>query len=159
MFDSLLAKTLAVLSLQLLITWGAAEIVLRWVRHLYNTHAGGVSASKNEAGELDLDLDWTELRPWFWGLIAADIAVFILLLIFGTGNLLLGLSLFAIWSVLTGIELAFALLSVDENLGGRVLALTATTTIACALIATRSGLTSRSSARSCLWRCWVCCSS
>jgi FtsH-binding integral membrane protein len=140
MFESLLAKTLAILSLQLLITWGAAELVLRWVRHLYDTHAAGVTASKNDAGELDLDLDWTGIRPWFWALIVADIGVFILLLIFGAANLALGLSLFAVWSVLTGIELALALLSVDENLGGRVLALTAATTAICALIATRSGL-------------------
>jgi FtsH-binding integral membrane protein len=140
MFETLLAKTLAVLSVQLLITWGAAEVVMRWVRHLYDTHTPGITASQNDAGELDLELDYSRIRPYFWALIGVDIVVFIILIFFGTSNLTLGLTLFTVWSLLTGIELALGLLAVDENLGGRVLALTAVATVAGALIATRSSL-------------------
>ncbi len=52
----------------------------------------------------------------------------------------LGIPLFTVWSILTGIELALALISVDENLGSKVLAITATITFFAALIGMYSGI-------------------
>ena len=63
-----------------------------------------------------------------------------MLLFKGTQNLALGIPLFTVWSILTGIELALALISVDENLGSKILAITAIITFITALIGMYSGI-------------------
>ena len=140
MFESLYAKTFIILGVQLFITWAVTVIVIQQVRRLYYAGTVGVTASTNEEGILDLDLDWELIKPYFYGLLALDIVVFLLLLFKGQQNLILGIPLFSIWSILTGIELALVLISVDENLGAIILALTATITIGCALVGIFSGI-------------------
>ena len=140
MFETLLSKTFIILGSQLFVTWAATVGVIAWVRHLYHYRAAGVTATRTADGKLDLDLDWSMVKPYFYALLIVDIAVFLILLFKGIHNLALGIPLFTIWSILTGIELALALISVDENLGSKVLAITATITFIAALIGMYSGI-------------------
>ena len=134
MLDSLFSKTFGILSLQFLITWTVTVLTIRWFRERYYRKQLGITATHNEAGDLDLHLDFAAIKPFFNLLLIADIIVFVLLLFFGTGRLSMGLPLFCIWSVTTGILLALTLLSVDENLGAKVLAITACITFGAAVI-------------------------
>lgn len=140
MFDTLIAKTFTILGAQLFVTWLATAGVLAWIRSLYHAGAGGVVATRTEDGELDLALDWDGIKPYFYALLIVDLAVFFVLLFKGAQNLAVGIPLFTVWSVLTGIELALVLISVNENLGCRVLAITATVTFGAALVGMYSGI-------------------
>jgi FtsH-binding integral membrane protein len=134
MFETLFSKTFAVLSLQFLITWATTVYTINKFRELYRQGKLGITATKNEAGELDLHLNFAIIMPYFWTLLIIDTIIFLILLFWGRNNLSVGLPLFCVWSVLTGIELALCLLSVDENLGGKVLAITSCITAGAALI-------------------------
>ena len=139
-FHSLYAKTFAILGSQLFITWAVTVLVIRKVRNLYYAKARGISGSTTEDGLLDLELDRDVIMPYFWVLLVIDVIVFLLLLFKGQDNLLIGLPLFSIWSILTGIGLAIVLISVDENLGCRILAMTVTITVGCAIAGIYSGV-------------------
>ncbi|GAB3552740.1 hypothetical protein GCM10027343_38660 [Noviherbaspirillum agri] len=128
MFETLYGKTFSILVSQLGITWLSTVMLIGWLRRHYHARSAWVSGGVNEHGQLDLDLDWNAVQPYFWSLIVADFAVFLFLIFYGENNLGVGFPLFCIWSVLTGLMLALALVSVDENLGARVLALTALVT-------------------------------
>jgi FtsH-binding integral membrane protein len=140
MFETLFSKIFVILSLQFFITWVATVYTINWFRELYHLGKLGITATKNEAGELDLQLNFVIIKPFFWTLLIIDIIVFIMLILFGKNNLSVGLHLFSVWSILTGIELALCLLSVDENLGGKVLAITSCITACAALIGMYSGI-------------------
>ena len=140
MIESLYAKTFIILGVQLFVTWAVTVLVIQQVRKLYYSGTVGVTASTNEDGLLDLEIDWEMIKPYFYGLLILDIGVFLLLLFKGQQNLSLGIPLFTFWSILTGIELALVLISVDENIGAKVLAITATITFGCALIGIYSGI-------------------
>ena len=140
MFTSLFTKTLSILTLQLAITWATTIIAINWFKKIYLQGKFKISATENEAGELDLELNFHTIKPYFWGLLIIDIIVFLLLLFFGINNLTIGLILFSIWSIITGLELALTLLMVDENLGGKVLAITASITAGAAVIGMYSGI-------------------
>jgi len=140
MFATLFSKTFTILSLQLLITWATTITAINWFKKFYLQGKFKISASKNEAGELDLELNFNTIKPYFWALMITDIIVFLLLLFFGINNLAIGLILFSIWSIITGLELALTLLLVDENLGGKVLAITASITAAAAVTGMYSGI-------------------
>lgn len=138
--DTLYGKTFLILGSQLGVTWLSTVILLRVFRNLYYAEVDWVTGETNEDGNLDLDLDWEVVTPYFWVLLGTDIAVFLVLLFFGVSNLSLSIPLFTFWSVLTGIELTLCLISVDENLGGEVLALTALITSAAGLMGAKSGV-------------------
>ena len=140
MLESLYTKTFLILGSQLIITWVATIFVIRFVTKLYYAKTPGISATKNEDGLLDLEIDWVTIKPYFYSLLISDIVVFLILLFNGPQNLSVGLPLFACWSILTGIMLALALISVDENLGGKVLSITMTITVWCALLGIYSGI-------------------
>jgi len=142
MFETLFAKTFTVLGSQLLVTWLTTVGVIAWVRHLYFTNTEGVTGKTDADGKLDLDIEWNRIEQYFYVLLAVDFAVYLLLLFKGTNNLALGIPLFTIWSVLTGVELALALISVDENLGGKVFAITATITFMAASAGMYTGINS-----------------
>lgn len=139
MLDTLYGKTFLILGIQLGITWFSTVVLLAVLRNLYCSKVAWVSGGIDARGTLDLDLDWQTVKPYFWALLATDVAVFLVLIFFGKSNLLIGIPLFTIWSILTGIELALCLVSVNENLGAKVLALTALITCAAGLIGARSG--------------------
>lgn len=138
MLDTLYGKTFLILTIQLALTWASTFLFILWLRQRYYARAAWVGGSPLESGELDLELDWQAVAPWFWLLLGVDVAVFLLLLFVGQHNLAVGLPLFCLWSLLTGIELA--LVSVDENLGGKVLALTAMLTFAAFLVGAYAGI-------------------
>lgn len=140
MLDTLYGKTFLILTIQLALTWASTFLFILWLRQRYYARAAWVGGSLLESGELDLELDWQTVAPWFWLLLGVDVAVFLLLLFVGQHNLAVGLPLFCLWSLLTGIELALALVSVDENLGGKVLALTAMLTFAAFLAGAYAGI-------------------
>lgn len=140
MLETLYGKTFLILGSQLGITWLSTIILLSMLRNFYYSKAAWVSGGIDERGNLDLDLDWETIKPYFWALLVADFAVFLVLLFYGQSNLLLGIPLFTFWSILTGFELALCLISVDENLGAKVLALTALITCAAGLIGALSGI-------------------
>ncbi len=140
MLDTLYGKTFLILTIQLALTWASTFLFILWLRQRYYARAAWVGGSLLESGELDLELDWQTVAPWFWLLLGVDVAVFLLLLFVGQHNLAVGLPLFCLWSLLTGIELALALVSVDENLGGKVLALTAMLTFAAFLVGAYAGI-------------------
>lgn len=140
MLDTLYGKTFLILTIQLALTWASTFLFILWLRQRYYARAAWVGGSLLESGELDLELDWQTVAPWFWLLLGVDVAVFLLLLFVGQHNLAIGLPLFCLWSLLTGIELALALVSVDENLGGKVLALTAMLTFAAFLVGAYAGI-------------------
>ena len=140
MLDSLYGKTFLILGSQLGLTWLVTIISLGVFRNLYWSQVSWVNGGVNEDGNLDLDLDWETIKPYFYALLIIDILVFLALLFYGESNLLYGIPLFCVWSILTGIELALCLISVDENLGGKVLALTTLITCAAGLIGAKSGI-------------------
>lgn len=140
-FPTLFSKTFFVLAVQLFITWAGARLTLAHFRRLHAWHTPWITATRNEAGQLDLHIDWHHLKAYFYGLLIADIATFLLLLFWGVDrSLWISMSIFSVWSILTGIELALCLLSVDENLGEKVLALTATIVFGTGLIGIYSGV-------------------
>ncbi len=140
MLDTLYGKTFLILTIQLALTWASTFLFILWLRQRYYARAAWVGSNQLLSGELDLELDWQAVAPWFWLLLGVDVAVFLLLLFVGQHNLAVGLPLFCLWSLLTGIELALALVSVDENLGGKVLALTAMLTFAAFLVGAYAGI-------------------
>jgi FtsH-binding integral membrane protein len=140
MLDTLYGKTFLILTIQLALTWASTFLFILWLRQRYYARAAWVGSNQLLSGELDLELDWQAVAPWFWLLLGVDVAVYLLLLFVGQHNLAIGLPLFCLWSLLTGIELALALVSVDENLGGKVLALTAMLTFAAFLAGAYAGI-------------------
>jgi FtsH-binding integral membrane protein len=124
--------------LQLVVTWLSAISLLDKCRHAYHAKATWISGGRNRDGALDLDLDWETVKPYFYALLGIDFCSFIALMIFGEKNLYIGFPLFTFWSILTGIELALCLISVDENLGGKVLGLTALITLITGVLGIKS---------------------
>lgn len=137
---SLYGKTFLILGSQLGVTWLSTVVLLALFRHLHLARVNWLSGDTDERGRLDLQLDWGTVKPYFWALLGLDMVVFLLLLVYGQSDLSLGLPLFTLWSLLTGMELALALVAVDENLGATVLALTTLITCTAGLIGARAGI-------------------
>ncbi len=140
MFETLFAKTFVILASQLFITWLTAAATIATIRRAYLAGSTRVTATETKNDQLDLHLDWSSIKGYFYALLIVDIAVFLALMFLGRQNLNIGLPLFTVWSALTGIEVALALISVDENLGAKVVAITATITCAAGLIGMYSGI-------------------
>ncbi len=140
MFETLFTKTFSILGLQLFVTFLAAVTVLNFIRGLYEKKSPGISAATNQDGEIDLHIDWSFIKPYFWALIILNIILFIALLFWGQHDIFIGLPIFTLWSVVTGVEVALALIAVDENLGTRVLGITASITVICAMVGIYSGI-------------------
>lgn len=134
LLDTLFAKTFAILASQLLITWLMTYGVIETVRQLYEAGAPGISSVESPDGGQDLEIDWSYVQPYFWVGVVANIGLFITLLTSGSQNLLVGIPVFTLWSMLTGVEIALALLRVDESLGARVVGMAALLTTAAALV-------------------------
>ncbi|MDI1298817.1 Bax inhibitor-1 family protein [Methylotenera sp.] len=140
MLDSLYGKTFLILGSQLGLTWLVSLAAISIFRNLFWSQTSWVSGSIDVNGTLDLELDWEVIKPYFYSLLVVDILVFLALLFHGTSNPIIGIPLFYLWSIITGIELALCLIDVDENLGGQILGLTALITFAAGLIGAKSGI-------------------
>jgi FtsH-binding integral membrane protein len=136
-FPTLFSKTFFILSVQLFITWATTQLMFSFLKH----RSAGDPAPKPEA-ETEVDLE--ECNPRYlgllqpqvlMGLVVADIIVFLILLFWGSHqSLAVSMSIFGIWSVLTGLQLEFILLTVDHGLGRRVLMLTSVIVLATGLV-------------------------
>ena len=139
LLNTLFAKTFAILSSQLLITWLTTYGVIQTVRQLHGAGAPGISLVESSDGGQDLQIDWTYVQPYFWVGMAVDLGLFVTLLTAGSQNLLVGIPVFTLWSMLTGLEVALALLNADESLGSRVVGMAALLTTAAALVGISTG--------------------
>lgn len=140
LFETLFSKVFLILSIQLIVTTIACIGLIQYIRYLYNTKkVEWISATYIGKGKVDLHIDFRYISKYFWALLILDIVVFIILL-FNQHNFGFAMMLFTIWSILTGIEVALALIAVDENLGTTVLAITASVTFITALIGLYSGI-------------------
>jgi FtsH-binding integral membrane protein len=143
MFASLYVKTFFILTLQLFITWLAAVLFLSFVRRQHALGADYIRVKKKEGDTEDLEIAPKVLLPYFYQLLGTFVGVFCLMLLnkslFGN-HAVLGIILFSIWSVLGGTLIACAMISVDENLGGRILSLTVLITGACMLYGLKPGV-------------------
>jgi FtsH-binding integral membrane protein len=140
-FLTLESKTYFILSIQLFITWVAAQLTLLRFHKLYLQGMPWITATKNKQGQIDLDIDFLRIKLWFWILMVIDIIVFLVLFFWGQNQeLSVSMAIFSVWSLITGVQVALALVSVDENLGARILAITASIVFAAALINAYSGI-------------------
>jgi len=140
MIDSLFGKVFLILTLQLTVTWLAVDQAMRFFHRRYQTKDSRVTGTKAADGTLDLDLAPRAFLKEFIALIVLDIACFGLMFTRGISDLRLGLPLLLLWSVCTGLLLAFKLIRHDETLGGRVLRLTAMLVLGSWILGGRSGL-------------------
>lgn len=138
-FETLFSKVFIILTVQLFITFLSCFFTIGYFRSLYRKGVTWITATKNEKGQEDLDIEWRKIKPYFYLLLVVNIISFIILL-FNRENFNTSMVWFSIWSVLTGIEVALALISVDENLGTKVLGITASVTFGTALVGLYSGV-------------------
>ncbi len=140
LFESLFAKTFVILGSQLLVTWFTATMILWYVRLLYRRGVAGISATQNEEGKFDLEIDEGRIAPYVLPLSILSFGLFLALYFLGRDDLAVGMPLFRLWSIVTGAMMALAMIRVDENLGARVLGITAAVTFSTALIGIYSGI-------------------
>ena len=76
MFESLYAKTFAILGSQLFITWLTSVVLIVVARRLYHAKKFGFTATETETGQLDIHIPWEDISTQF---------IFIIFLQFGTG--------------------------------------------------------------------------
>ena len=78
---------------------------------------------------------WVFSSFFFYSILLFSSGLFLLLLFWGIDQSLgVSFSLFSAWSILTGIQLEYVLLNIEEGLGRKVLALTSIIVLATALI-------------------------
>ncbi len=140
LFSTLFSKTFLILGSQLLITFMGARAALAFIRCIYAEGASGVTASRSDHGDIDIHIGWEFVGPYFFGLLILDILLFLFLMFYGIEDLRIGVPVFLAWSALAGAQVALALITVDENLGARVLAITVLIALLAAVFGMYSGL-------------------
>ncbi|MCH1627132.1 Bax inhibitor-1 family protein [Fredinandcohnia quinoae] len=138
-FETLFSKVFIILTIQLLITFIFCILTIGYFKLAYRKGASWIGATNNQKGQKDLHINWSVIKPYFYLFLVANIAVFIALL-FNRDNINISILLFSIWSILNGIQVALGLISVDENLGMKVLGITVSVTFGTALIGLYSGV-------------------
>jgi FtsH-binding integral membrane protein len=143
-FPTLFSKTFFIVSAQLFITWLTTHIAFEIFKRIdtkFETANPYVNLQQPEdvfvrmAEDTNPRYRWVFSWPFFLFIVFANMAVFLVLLFWGIDQTLsISFALFSAWSVLMGIELEYVLLNVEEGLGRKVLALTATVVLAAALI-------------------------
>lgn len=125
LLPTLTAKTFFILSVQLFMTWLMARLTLDFIRHSYAHGAKWVTGKQLENGFVDL-----QIRPeaMTWPATAVTVLFFVgffLLALWGKSQPMpVALLIFSLWSAVTGVFMALALIRVNENLGSIVLAIT-----------------------------------
>ena len=144
LFPTLFSKTFFILSAQLFITWLTTHFVFLFFKRIdpkleeqnpYKDKPENEDILTRVAEDTDPQYRWVFSAPFFFFILILDFGLFLLLLFWGINQALsVSFSLFSVWSVLTGIELEYVLLNVEEGLGRKVLALTAVIVLSAALI-------------------------
>ena len=141
MFESLYAKTFAILGSQILITWLTTLVLIVVARGLYYAKKFEFTATESETGEIDIHIPWEDIAT-------PSIFIFFLQFFIGLGLIYWGkdqdISIsfiwFSIWSVLTGTLLGIYLLLRNENHGSKALGITVIITLIVGLIGTYPGV-------------------
>lgn len=136
LLPTLTAKTFFILSIQLFITWAVARFTLDRIRAA--SKAGAPWVKSKDIGNGFIDMTLVEAKtPWYFGFpfVFLYIVSFLGLLWWGQFQPWpIALTLFSVWSVCMGVLCATNLISVNENLGSIVLAMTALIVLGIGLI-------------------------
>ena len=137
MFESLYAKTFAILGSQLFITWLTTVVLIVVARRLYHAKKFGFTATETETGQLDIHIPWEDISTQFIFIIFLQFATGLGLIFWGKNqDISISFIWFSIWSVLTGVMLGISLLLRNENHGSKVLGIAVIITLIAALIGT-----------------------
>ena len=139
MFETLLSKTLLILSVSLAFCFLGALSVIGYFRNAYKNGANYVTAKENEHGQLDITVDHKLVGKIFWPSFIINIIAFIVLL-FCRDKMPLNFLMMSLFTFTDGITIGIILLNMDENLGVKVTALTALATFVTSLIGMYSGI-------------------
>lgn len=134
MFDTLVQKTIILLSVQLLITWAGAQAVITYFRVCHWSGVGNVDANRCEDGALDLFPTGSLVPMFYMGNVIANVVVGLILIAFFQRSADTGIGLFCVWSLTFGFTFGFIFIYINENVAEKALALTASITLLCALV-------------------------
>jgi FtsH-binding integral membrane protein len=144
LFPTLFSKTLFIVSAQLFITWLTTHFVFLFFKRIdpklekenpYTDIPDNENIFTRVAEDADPRYRWIFSSWFFYLILIFSIGLFSVLLFWGIDQPLgVSFSLFSAWSFLTGIQLEYVLLNVEEGLGRKVLALTSIIVLATALI-------------------------
>jgi FtsH-binding integral membrane protein len=141
LFPTLFSKTFFLVSVQLLLTWFTTLLVFRFFLDIDPKLIAASGSDEEIADHTNPKWHWVFAKQSFNAILILWMAVFFLLLFWGASQPLpLAFSLFSFWSVITGVMLEYALITVDQGFGQRMIALTATVIFACALVGIYSGI-------------------
>ncbi|MBQ8634875.1 US12 family protein [bacterium] len=139
MFETLLSKTLFILAISLGFCFLGALGVVKFFQQAFKKGASYVTAKTNEHGQLDLEVSPTLIVKIFWPSLILNIITFIILL-FCKENTPLNFFLMSLFTFTDGITIGIVLISIDENIGVKVTALTAIATLLTSLVGMYSGI-------------------
>ncbi len=139
MFETLLSKTLFILAISLGFCFIGALSVVKYFRQAYEKGASYVTAKTNEHGQLDLEVSPELIGKIFWPALILNIITFIILM-FCKDIMPLNFFLMSLFTFTDGITIGIVLLSIDENIGVKVTAITAIATLLTSLIGMYSGI-------------------
>jgi FtsH-binding integral membrane protein len=144
LFPTLFSKTFFIVSAQLFITWLTTHFVFLFFKRIdpklekvnpYTDKPGDEDIFTHVAEDTDPRYRWIFSSWFFYLILIFSSGLFLVLLFWGIDQPLgVSFSLFSAWSFLTGIELEYVLLNVEEGLGRKVLALTSIIVLATAAI-------------------------
>jgi FtsH-binding integral membrane protein len=141
LFPTLLSKTFFIVSAQLFITWLTTHFVFLFFKRIdpklekENPYTKNGDFFGRVANDTMPAYRWVFSLQLFYFILVLSVGLFLLLLFWGiTQSLGVSFFLFSAWSILTGIQLEYVLLDVEEGLGRKVLALTSTIVLATALV-------------------------
>lgn len=139
MFETLLSKTLFILSISLVFCFLGALGVVKYFRHAYKKGASYVTAKTNELGQVDLIVKPDLLVKIFWPALIVNIITFVILM-FCREIIPLNFCIMSLFTFTSGITTGIVLLEIDENIGIKVTAITAITTLLASLVGMYSGI-------------------
>lgn len=144
LFPTLFSKTFFIVSAQLLITWLTTHFVFLFFERIdpklekvnpYTDKPQDVSMLARMAEDTAPSYRWVFSSWLFYLILIVSTALFLVLLFWGIGQPLnVSFPLFSAWSFLTGIQLEYVLVNIEEGLGRKVLALTSIIVLATAFI-------------------------
>ncbi len=139
MFETLLSKTLFILSISLGFSFLGALGIVKYFRQAYEKGASYVTAKTNELGQIDLVVKPDLIYKIFWPSLIVNIITFIILM-FCREIIPLNFFLMSLYTFTDGITIGIVLLEIDENIGIKVTAITAITALLASLVGMYSGI-------------------
>ena len=139
MFETLLSKTLFILSISLGFCFLGTLGVVKYFRYAYKKGASYVTAKTNDSGQIDLEVAPDLLSMIFWPALIINIITLVILMFFRE-IIPLNFFLMSLYTFTDGITIGIVLLEIDENIGIKVTAITAITTLLASLVGMYSGI-------------------